>query len=395
MSSTPWTSRSNMATALPQSFLDRLPEGNWTFFVRSPGRINIIGEHLDYNGGYVLPAAIDRAIYFAVEKGEGTNIRCHALDIDERATFDPLADQPTGKRWVDYLLGICRQFRLFGYEIPAFNIAFGGDLPIGGGLSSSAALEGGMAFLLNDFFGRPLDRLQLATMCQRSSNDFLDIPTGIMDQFASLHGRAGKALLLDTLSLNYEEIAIDIPDYSFILINSQVEHELPESGYKDRVRECKMALNTIQEKFPEIKHLAFNSPGKIKAVYHLSPHLQDRALYLCGEQARVEYTAKNLKESHGSSVGKFLNDSHEGQRDLYEVSCPEIDFLQSFAQWHPDVAGSRLMGGGFGGCTLNLVHDSYVEGFVEDVKRLYLRKYKIEATAIPVKIADGTEVIQA
>ncbi|MEM8586055.1 MAG: galactokinase [Bacteroidota bacterium] len=384
-----------MATTLPQSFRDDLPEGEWDFFVRSPGRINLIGEHLDYNGGSVLPAAIDLAIYFAVRKREVPNIQLHALDLGQSVMIVPTQDQPSGIQWADYLLGICREFRLLGHTIPPLEIALGGDLPSGAGVSSSAALEGGMAFLLNEVLQAELDRMQLARLCQRSSNHFLGIPTGIMDQFASLHGQAGKALLLDTATMKYEEIPANLPGYSWVLINSMIKHDISAGEYKERVDECQMALQMIQQKFPDCKYLAQASPGKIKSVDKLAPNCRDRAMYVAHEQYRVADAAKILQEDHPVRIGQLLNSTHKGLRDQYEVSCEEVDFLQSFAEAHEGVKGSRIMGGGFGGCTLNLVSDEQVNFFVEDVKRAYLWKYKIEAQAIPVRIANGTELIEA
>lgn len=384
-----------MASTLPQSFTDGLPEGEWDFFVRSPGRINLIGEHLDYNGGSVLPAAIDLAIYFAVRKREMPNIQLHALDLGESISIIPTQDQPSGIQWADYLLGICREFRLLGHTIPPLEIVLGGDLPSGAGVSSSAALEGGMAFLLNEVLEAGLDRMQLARLCQRSSNHFLGIPTGIMDQFASLHGQAGKALLLDTATMEYEEIPANLPGYSWVLINSMIKHDISAGEYKERVDECQMALQLIQQEFPDCEYLAQASPGKIKSVDKLASNCRDRAMYVVHEQHRVTEAADILQEDHPVRIGQLLNATHKGLRDQYEVSCEEVDFLQSFAEAHEGVKGSRIMGGGFGGCTLNLVSDEQVDYFVEDMKRAYLRKYKIEAQAIPVRIANGTELIEA
>lgn len=365
------------------------------FKVHSPGRINIIGEHLDYNGGLVLPAAIDKGITFEVKPTSDKWLELHALDMGESQRVDPTREEPTGTRWADYLLGVCREYRLLGFEVPGLNITFGGDLPRGAGMSSSAAMEGGMAFLLNEVIGADLSRTEMAQLCQRSSNRFIGVPVGIMDQFTSLNGQRDHALLLDCNSLDYEAIPAKLPGYSWVLVNSCVSHDLADSAYADRVAECAAGLAAIRQKHPEITQLAQATLVQLDSVaINISETVFKRCRYVIEEQSRVAAAAEALKHKTAKELGRLLNATHAGLRDDYEVSCPEIDLLQAFAEQYEAVAGSRIMGGGFGGCTLNLVADKQQEQFVTDVQENYLRKYKIKVPVYQVKLSQGTNHIQ-
>ncbi|MEM6395066.1 MAG: galactokinase [Bacteroidota bacterium] len=364
------------------------------FKLHSPGRINIIGEHLDYNGGLVLPAAVDRGITFEVKPKEGKLLKLHALDLGKTEEVDPNKDRPTGIQWVDYLLGICYEFRQLGHEIPALEIAFGGDLPSGAGMSSSAALEGGMAFLLNEITGAELTRSELAQLSRRSSNNFIGVPVGIMDQFASLNGQEERALMLNCDTLEYEAIPANLPGYTWLLVNSCVSHDLAESAYGDRVNECKAGLYALQKVYPEIKQLAQASITQLERVADdISDVVYKRCCYVIKEQSRILAAVEALKDQSAKKLGQLLNATHAGLRDDYEVSCPEVDFLQAFAEQHDAVLGSRIMGGGFGGCTLNLVLEQQVESFTESVQEAYLRKYKLKAPVYSVKLSDGTKLL--
>ena len=383
-----------MPSTLPPHFAAATADQEWQWIIRSPGRINIIGEHTDYNGGLVFPAAIDSAIFFAARTISGTKLKLTALDINQSAEVPPLTDSPTGQQWVDYLLGICQEFTKLGHRIPALEIVFGGNLPSGSGMSSSAALEGGMAFLLNTCTSAGLDRPALAQLCKRSSNHFMGIPSGIMDQFASLNGQADKALVLDCNSLEFEAVPAKLDGYQLVLLNSKVTHDLVHSEYPTRVRECQTGFSAIQAQFPEVESLCQASLEQLTAVKDQIDEVVFRRCYFAiAEQQRVLEAAKALKASDAFRLGNLLNQTHAGLRDDYQVSCEEVDFLQQFAQDHPAVAGSRIMGGGFGGCTINLVQEAAVEDFVTAAQAAYLRKYKIEAPVYYVSPAMGTEVL--
>ena len=363
--------------------------------VRSPGRINIIGEHTDYTGGLVLPASIDKALYFAVRRTGAPELRLTALDIDERATL-PLPLTGRGDRtWVNYLTGIGIQFQDQGHFLPGLEIAFGGDLPQGAGMSSSAALEGGMAFLLNEVLNAGLDRPALAALCKRSSNTFMGIPSGIMDQFASLNGRAGGPILLNCHTLAYEPVVDKIAGYELLLINSMVSHNLGESEYPLRVAECARALEAIQRQFPEVTHLSAATEAQLAAVREqLDVTAYRRAGYVIAENHRVRRAINAMESGSPTELGTLLNATHAGLRDNYEVSCAEIDFIQARAVEHPGVAGARLLGGGFGGCVLVLVEAGAGGAAGEEVLAHYGRTFGIEGEWYAVRFAGGTSLTE-
>ncbi|MEM7571526.1 MAG: galactokinase [Bacteroidota bacterium] len=383
-----------MPATLPNHFTAAIANQDWQWIIRSPGRINLIGEHTDYNGGLVFPAAIDSALYFAARPIAGEQLQLNALDIQETASINPRTATPTGRQWVDYLLGICQEFIQLGHQIPALEIVFGGDLPSGSGMSSSAALEGGMAFLLNLCTSAGVSRPGLAQLCQRSSNHFMGIPSGIMDQFASLNGQAAKALLLDCANLEFKAVPADLPDYNWVLLNSKVTHDLAHSEYPTRVRECQTGFAAIQARYPAVESLCQATLEQLVSVKsELTTVVFQRCAYAIQEQGRVLQAAAALQAADAVLLGQLLNQTHAGLRDGYQISCAEVDFLQAFAQQHPAVAGSRIMGGGFGGCTINLVATSAVDEFVSAAQAAYLRKYKIKAPVYHVSPAMGTELL--
>ena len=367
---------------------------NWKYCLRSPGRVNLIGEHVDYTGGLVLPAAINYAIYFVARPIEAPEWRLHAVDLDEKITLPLPLDGRSGLLWADYLKGIGVQFQDQGQFLPGLEVVFGGDLPRGSGMSSSAALEGGMAFLLNEILDAQFSRPALAALCQRSSNRYLDIPSGIMDQFASLNGSATGPIILNCHTLSSEPIKNELRDYGFLLVNSMVSHNLSEGAYAERVRECRQALEAIQALYPRVTHLSATLPDQLAAVQQqLDENVRKRATYVVDENKRVGRAVLALEAGSSVELGRLLNETHAGLRDLYEVSCEETDFLQRFAADHPDVAGARIMGGGFGGCTINLVRNSAVEAFKEDITTAYREAYGIVPECYPVVLASGTQFI--
>ncbi|MEM9929363.1 MAG: galactokinase [Bacteroidota bacterium] len=324
----------------------------------SPGRINLIGEHTDYTGGWVMPAAIDKGIVFYARPKAGRELQLHAVDLDQRTILPLPVTGKTGELWVDYLAGICAEFQLLGHEVPGLEIVFGGNVPRGSGMSSSAALEGGMAFLLNEALGAGLSRPELALLSQRSSNNFIGVPTGIMDQFASLNGSAEGPIMLNCESLEFSPINASLPGYDWLLVNSLVTHELGSSEYPVRVSECAEAYAAVQQQFPEVPNLSSATPAQFATVANTLPEVvRKRGRYVVGENARVHQMATVLKAGNVQEAGHLLNLTHAGLRDDFQVSCIEVDFLQDQATLHfpGHVAGARIMGGGFGGCTINLV----------------------------------------
>lgn len=379
----------------PSHFLSAIGHrDNWELIIRSPGRINVIGEHTDYNGGLVLPAAIEQAIYFAARPSKDNLFHFTALDIEERVTVSEIPASKNGPTWFDYISGVIQTFQHQGFNLPPVEVVFGGNLPQGAGVSSSAALEGGMAFLCNTITQAGFSRPELAQICKTSSNQYMGIPSGIMDQFASLNGQAGKAMLLNCANLDHEFVDIDIPGHQFLLVNSMVSHELSNSAYADRVAECQTALSILQNHHPDLEVLATATPEMVDALIAEMPEkVFKRARYVSTESKRIQRAILALKSGNAVALGNELNATHAGLRDDYEVSCPETDFLQSFAQSFDGVAGSRMMGGGFGGCTINLIKVGKIEAFSTSIQRAYRNAFGIEATIFPARIAAGTTVV--
>ncbi|MFK8165187.1 MAG: galactokinase [Lewinella sp.] len=364
--------------------------------LHSPGRINIIGEHTDYTGGWVMPAAIDKGIEFYARQIDEVELRLHAVDLDQRYTLPLPITGKTGELWVDYLAGVGTEFQLLGHEIPGMEIVFGGNVPRGSGMSSSAALEGGMAFLLNEMLETGISRPQLALLCQRSSNNFIGVPTGIMDQFASLNGSAEGPIMLNCESLDFFPISAKLPGYDWLLVNSMVTHELGSSEYPVRVRECVAAYAAVKTAFPDVPNLSSTSLEQFAAVAEQLPEVvRNRGRYVVEENARVREMAIALKSGDVKAAGKVLNATHAGLRDDYAVSCPEVDFLQEQATdvFGGEVAGARIMGGGFGGCTINLVRTADIPSLQEFLRSAYSDAFGKEPEFYGVEIGAGTRRI--
>lgn len=378
----------------PPHFLAATKGQDWDLIIRSPGRINIIGEHTDYNGGLVLPAAIDKAIYFAVRLRSDRQLVLHALDLNEQANYQLPQNTPTNNRWGNYLLGIVDQYKQRGHTVPGMEIIFGSDLPVGAGVSSSAALEGGMSFICNEVCAANYQRPTLAQICHASSNQFMGIPSGIMDQFASLNGAAQRAILLNCDTLEHRHIAAALPAYDFLLVNSMVTHQLGDSQYPVRVAECREGLAELQKTSPAITALGQAKPAMIEAIKdQLSAVVYRRCRYVTEEMERVHQAVAALEAGDAIALGSLLNATHVGLRDLYEVSCAEVDFLQGFATSFAGVAGSRIMGGGFGGCTINLVRQDRLADFQSAIRAAYQQAYDILPDCYAVPLSGGTELI--
>ena len=387
-------------TPLPSqltTYLDRLAADSsnpWTWHLRSPGRINLIGEHVDYTGGLVMPASIDKAIYFAARPLTEPEWRLHAVDLGQQRTISLPIGGATQDLWVNYLTGIGVQYQDQGQFLPGLEIVIGGDLPSGAGVSSSAALEGGMAFLLNELLGTSLSRPELAQLCKRSSNTFLGIPSGIMDQFASLNGLATGPIVLNCHTLEFEPVKDGLTDHTLLLINSMVSHDLSDGAYAERVAECQRALEAIQERAPQVTYLSAATLPQLEAVKDKLDELAlRRAHYVIEENDRVRSAITALEAGSSYELGRLLNATHAGLRDAYAVSCEELDFLQRAATALDGVAGARMMGGGFGGCTLNLVRETDLDQVQQTVTQAYRATYGIDCACYPVRLAAGTSLI--
>lgn len=372
--------------------IHNLSTAEFPLCVHAPGRINIIGEHTDYTDGLVMPASIDKGLEFYARPNNERFLRLHAVDLGETYDLPLPVTAKTGNLWVDYLAGISNEFQLLGNSLVGLEIVFGGDLPRGSGMSSSAALEGGMAFLLNEFLNTGLSRPELAKLCKRSSNNFIGIPSGIMDQFASLNGTAAGPIMLDCGSLEFSPINANLDGYQWLLVNSMVSHELTGSEYPDRVRQCAEALALIREEFPDTPNLSAVSPTQLSAVTDTMPEtVRMRARHVVSENERVRKMADALASGNAHDAGELMNATHASLRDDFEVSCPEVDFLQhEVTEKFPDiVVGSRIMGGGFGGCTINLVKTAGLPVLRQHLLEAYFAAYGRRPEFYAVNISDG------
>jgi galactokinase len=379
----------NIASAFRDKFSSQ------PLLVRGCGRINIIGEHTDYNEGFVLPASINKYIYFAIAENGTNECHFHALDINDSYQFSLDNIKKSDKGWANYLMGILDQLQKEDILLEGVDVVFGGDLPIGSGMSSSAALEAGFALGICSLFNLQKSRQELAQLAHRSSNNFLGIPSGIMDQFASLLGQRGQAIKLDCRSLQYEYVQLDLKDYELLLINTGVSHALANSAYKDRVRECREGAEAVAQKFEGIQSLRDVSLEQLEACREdLTAVVYQRCRYVIEENERLHQALHLLTNGEMKALGELLLRTHEGLSKAYEVSCRELDFLVELAKGHEGVAGARMMGGGFGGCTLNLVKKSAKEDFLKYVKKEYYRAFSIQAEHYELEIVDGTDIVR-
>jgi galactokinase len=364
--------------------------------VKSPGRINLIGEHIDYNGGHVLPAAIDIKVTMLFRKKD--NSLCRVYSEDQGAfTFDinkPL--QISDTHWENYVLGVvdgivkARQGKLCG-----FDCVISSELPMGAGISSSAALECGIAKGLNDLFDLGLSNLELIEISRMAEHNFVGTKCGVMDQFAVMMGKRKKLLLLNCDTLDHKQIDAEFTPYKILLLNTNVSHNLASSEYNTRREECEKALSVIQKNHPQYPLLA-NVPETVIETYKgkLSTKVYQRALFVSRENARTLEAAVLIQSGDIKGFGSLMYQTHEGLSKNYEVSCPELDFLVDITKDIPQVVGSRMMGGGFGGCTISLVEDGFVNEFIDLTRKAYKEQFDINLTSILVATSDGVETIK-
>ena len=345
--------------------------------IKAPGRINLIGEHTDYNNGFVLPAAVDQAIYLAVAKSGSSESTLVSLDMDQTYEFSINDFQPTKEKpWANYLMGVVAEIQKSGREVSGFNIVFSGDVPQGSGMSSSAALECGTCFALNELFELSIPKVEMVKMSQKAEHNYAGVMCGIMDQFASMMGSADHALLLDCESLEYRHFPIELTDHIIVLCNSNVSHNLADSEYNIRRKQCEEGVSLLQKYFPEVKSLRDISLEQLNAHQsELSDVVYKRCKYVIEENERVMSMTKAMEAGEIDSLGEILTIAQEGMRSEYEISCPEIDFMADFANNREDVVGARMMGGGFGGCTINLVNKGSEDQFISELNAAYKEQF--------------------
>jgi galactokinase len=365
--------------------------------VKSPGRINLIGEHTDYNHGFVLPAAIDKYIEVAIGKRTDGAIHMVALDLGETIILPIDNLTPHATQWVNYIIGVVDQAfnRMKATNetklAAGFNICIQGNIPLGAGLSSSAALECAVLFALNELYNLSLSRMQMALMAQAAEHRFAGVKCGIMDMFASLHGQKNKAILLDCDSLAFTYYPIELKDYSIVLFDTEIKHALASSEYNNRRLECEQGLKVIQEKYAFVKTFRDISLEQVEEC--LVSKVYQRCKYVVEEIARVQLAVKDLAKGDMQAFGKKMFETHEGLSKLYEVSCPELDFLVEAVASNENVLGARMMGGGFGGCTINIIKKTAVEEITKALSAKYNQAMHKELSYYITSIEDGTHLV--
>lgn len=359
--------------------------------VRAPGRINLIGEHTDYNNGFVLPAAIDKAIVFAVAQSNTDVFELYASDLGEDFSFDSNELQASQeKKWANYLIGVIAQYKKKGHTVPPLQIAFGGNIPLGAGLSSSAAVECGLAYAINELLGLHLPKEELAHMAQKAEHEFAGVQCGIMDQFASLMGAKEHVIRLDCQTLEYEYFPFPMDKYQIVLCDTQVKHSLASSEYNTRRQECEEGVALLSSHYPDVKSLRdVNTTMLEKHRKEMDPIVFDRCQYVVHENIRVLEGCWDLSAGDLEAFGKKMYASHDGLSKRYAVSCAELDFLVGQTEDKPYVLGARMMGGGFGGCTINLVEVEYIDQFEAEMKKAYSARFNIDLVTYRVAIEDG------
>ncbi len=351
----------------------------------SAGRINLIGEHTDYNGGYVFPGAIDKVIMAAILPNGTDTVKVYSVDINEEAEFGLREEDAPKQQWARYIFGVCREIIKRGGTVKGFDAVFAGNVPLGAGLSSSAALESCFAYALNDLFnGNTIDKFELARIGQSTEHNYCGVNCGIMDQFASVFGKKDHLMRLDCRSMEFEYFPFKIDGYKLVLLDSKVKHALVDSPYNKRRQSCErvakmLGVETLRDATMEALNAA---RGELTAEDYF------RAKFVIEEKQRVLDVCDALQRGDCETVGRKMYETHNGLSKDYEVSCEELDFLNDIAR-ECGVTGSRIMGGGFGGCTINLVKDSLYEPFIATAKKEFKKKYGHEPVEIPVVISDG------
>ena len=356
----------------------------------SAGRINLIGEHTDYNGGYVFPGAINFGIMTAIKPNGTDMVKLFALDMDEYVEFDLNSDTLPEALWPRYIFGVCKEVAKRGGKVEGFNAVFAGDVPLGAGLSSSAALESTFAFALNDLFNNNgIDKYELAKIGQSTEHNYCGVKCGIMDQFASLFGKEGSLIRLNCKTGEYKYFPFHPQGYKLVLIDTCVKHSLADSAYNKRRESCERAAAAIRKNHPEVEFL---SDAKRVWLDEVREEITEedflRAEYVIGEVQRVLDVCDALERDDYETVGEMMYQTHFGLSRLYEVSCEELDFLNKLAR-KLDVTGSRVMGGGFGGCTINLVKEELHDRFVETAVEKFTEKFGHAPKVYEVVISNG------
>lgn len=355
----------------------------------APGRVNLIGEHTDYNLGFVLPGAIDKAIYVAIRPNGEKFVNAYSIDYDEQLKFDIEGSNPE-PQWARYIFGVVQEMKKRDAEIGGFDCAFGGDVPLGAGLSSSAALESAFSFALNELFDSGFDLPTLAKIGQMTEHNYVGVKCGIMDQFASLHGQKDSVIKLDCRSLEYEVIPFNPKGYTVVLVDSMVKHSLASSEYNVRRQQCEDGVEAIakhEEGIESLRDVSMEMLNKYRD--QMEPISYKRCAYVINENQRLLDGTVALAKDDLEAFGKKMYGSHEGLSNEYEVSCEELDFIVGVSKEHEGVVGARMMGGGFGGCVIHLIKEEAHDAYIKDVKAKFNAEFGEEPRIIDVVISAG------
>ncbi len=363
--------------------------------VCAPGRINIIGEHTDYNMGFVLPAAIDKHIIYAINKNGTDKHRFFSYDLKDEVEIIAENIKPIEKQWANYLLGVIAQINKTGKKIDGIDCVFGGDIPLGAGLSSSAALETGFAFALNEIFDLGFSKMELVKMSQIAEHEYAGVKCGIMDQFASVFGKKDHVIRLDCRSLEYKHFPLKLDNYNVLLCDTQVKHSLASSEYNTRRQECETGVEILKKYDNSIESLRDVSMEMLSEhESEFDPVVYKRCKFVVGEVDRLIEACDELEKGNVKRVGELMYETHAGLRDNYAVSCKELDILVDIAEKSGVVIGSRMMGGGFGGCTINIVHKDHENEFSTKVTEEYKKQAGIDLKIYKVSVEDGTHIVK-
>ncbi|MBP0904020.1 galactokinase [Mariniflexile gromovii] len=357
----------------------------------SPGRINIIGEHTDYNDGFVFPAAVDKGIVTGIQKSNANTSMAYAVDKEQTIEFslDKLKPLAQGS-WQNYILGVVAEIQNRSKTLGNFNIAFGGDIPGGAGMSSSAALENSVVFGLNELFGLGLTKHEMILISQKAEHNYVGVKCGIMDQYASMFGIENHALLLDCRTVKSKPFKIDFKDHELILINTNVKHSLSDSAYNDRRSVCESVAEMLN-----VKALRDATEFDLESIKDkITPENYQKVLYVIQENERAVQASIAMQENDLETLGKLIYASHNGLQHQYKVSCDELDFLVEQAKLNGHVLGARMMGGGFGGSTINLIEKTETESFKTFVAEAYKTQFNKECSIYSVKLSEGTHLIK-
>lgn len=362
---------------------------------KSPGRINIIGEHTDYNGGLVMPAAIDKAIYIAISKRDDAEVHLFSESYQEKFIGNINEIAKADKAWANYILGVAHGLLNKGFSLSGFNLYICGDVPLGAGLSSSAAVECATAYALAQLNEISISSMDLALVAQKAEHDFAGVKCGIMDQFASVFGKKDYAMMLDCQTLAHEYIPLKLDGYKLVLLNTNVKHSLSDSAYNQRRAQCEQGVAWIKPYHPAVNYLRDVTQEMLdEHVLPKDANVHLKCSFVVQEIARVEKAAVALKAGDLEELGQLMFETHEGLSKDYEVSCKELDFLVEQVKNTPSVLGARMMGGGFGGCTINIVKEEAIDELIQKVSKAYLNEFNLALSAYVVATGNGSQIIE-